>query len=515
MWTDSAPPLSTGSAEFAVSSFRIEKNRKEIKEKMSESTVSEEQKNGIPVPEEGTPEFAKMNKMARVAIPVVLIIFTLGVLQQQAFGMIYVNIGKQLNQTNLAPLITSLPGIVLGIVCVIYGSLGDFVSLKKMMILGTVVFVLGSILGCFGTFSIWIVIAARVVQSAGWQVSGSIFLVLVSKYVEKKKRVLWYGVFVAVFRFAAALGVFLAGYMTLLDWRWLFGVGIVAVFFIPVLAKNLPDQHAAGARIDGVGFTLIGLFAASVTMFFTDMNWGWGIACIVTLVAFVAYINKARNPFITPKMLTNPAFALTMTVIFVGYFFSYTLNAGVNAIGLNVYGIDSSKVSNLLVWSIILAGIMGFAAGPVIQKIGRKASVILALACMGGGLIAIAFLIPAGKIWALAVAPCIYYFGTSFFYQPIVDTATLTVEPEESGRVLGFNDLLQAITGSIGVSLFGQLMANGSMGSGSLAGTKAGLASTYANVFMIGGVIILAGMVLFICSMKMIYSHSRVAEDED
>ena len=47
-----------------------------------------------------------------------------------------------------------------------------------MMILGTIVFVLGSILGCFGDLSIWIVIAARTVQSAGWQVSGSIFLVL-------------------------------------------------------------------------------------------------------------------------------------------------------------------------------------------------------------------------------------------------------------------------------------------------------------------------------------------------
>ncbi|RBP97920.1 MFS transporter [Bifidobacterium aemilianum] len=481
---------------------------------MTDTAATVEASNGIPVPEEGTPEFAEMNKMTRVAIPIVLIIFTLGVLQQQAFGMIYVNIGKQLGQSGLAPLITSLPGIVLGIVCVIYGSLGDFVSLKKMMILGTIVFVLGSILGCFGTFNIWIVIAARVLQSAGWQVSGSIFLVLVSKYVEKKKRVIWYGVFVAVFRFSAALGVFLAGYMTLLDWRWLFGIGVIAVFFIPVLAKNLPDQHAKGAHIDGIGFTLIGLFAAAVTMFFTDMNWGWGIACIVTLVAFIVYINKAKAPFITPKMLTNPAFAMTMTVIFIGYFFSYTLNAGVNAIGLNVYGIDSSKVSNLLVWSIILAGIMGFAAGPIIQKIGRKASVILALACMGGGLIVIAFLIPAGKFWALAVAPCIYYFGTSFFYQPIVDTATLTVEAEESGRALGFNDLIQAITGSIGVALFGQLMAKGSMGGGSLAGTSTGLASTYANVFMIGGVIILVAMVIFICSMKMIYGHSRVAEEE-
>lgn len=116
---------------------------------MAETAVKEKA-NGIPVPEEGTEEFARMNKMAKIAIPIVLIIFTMGVLQQQAFGMIYVNIGDQLGQANLAPLITSIPGIVLGIVCVIYGSLGDFVSLKKMMILGTIVFVLGSILGCFG-----------------------------------------------------------------------------------------------------------------------------------------------------------------------------------------------------------------------------------------------------------------------------------------------------------------------------------------------------------------------------
>ena len=470
--------------------------------------------NGIPVPEEGTEEWKRLNKMAKVAVPVVLVIFTLGVLMQQAFGMIYMNIGEQLGEPKLAPLITSRPGIVLGIVCVIYGSLGDFLSLKKMLVAGTVVFVIGSILGLFGNLSIWIVIAARVVQSAGWQVSGSIFLVLVSKYIEKRDRVIWYGIFVAVFRFAAALGVFLAGYMSLIDWRILFGIGIIAAPFIPVLAKNLPDEHAVGATIDGIGFTLIGLFAASVTMYFTDMTTFWLVACFVTLIAFIAYINKAKDPFITPKMLANPAFAMTMIVIFVGYFFSYTLNSGINAIGMNIFGYDSAQVSNLLVWSIILAAVMGFVAGPIIRKIGRKASVILALACMGGGLILVAFCINLGPIWCLGVAPCLYYFGTSFFYQPIVDTATLTVTAEESGRALGFNDLIQAITGSVGVALFGQMMTRGAMGSGSIFGTSAGAASTYANVFTIGGAIVLGAMVIFICSMKMIYSHSRAAEDE-
>ena len=50
--------------------------------------------------------------------------------------------------------------------------------------------------------------------------------------------------------------------------------------------------------------------------------------------------------------------------------------------------------------------------------------------------------------------------------------------------------------------------------SGSLFGTESGPASTYANVFMVGGIIVLGAMVIFICSMKMIYSRSRVAEDE-
>lgn len=476
--------------------------------------MTEEKQNGIPVPEEGTPEWLEMNKMAKIAVPIVLAIFTLGVLMQQAFGMIYVNIGDELGQANLAPLITSIPGIALGIVCVVYGSLGDFLSLRKMIVLGTSVFVAGSVLGLFGQISIWIVILARLIQSVGWQVSGSIFLVLVSKYIAKKDRVIWYGIFVAVFRFAAALGVFLAGYMALVDWRILFGAGIVAAPLIPVLAKNLPDNHAAGAKIDVLGFTLIGLFAASVTMYFTDMTTFWLIACIVTLVAFVVYINKAKNPFITPKMLTNPAFAMTMITFFVGYFFSYTLNAGINNIGMNIFGLDSAQVSNLLVWSIILAGVMGFVAGPIIRKIGRKSSVILALACMGLGLIAVAFCIPQGEILALGIAPCLYYFGTSFFYQPIVDTATLTVSAEESGRALGFNDLIQAITGSVGVALFGQMMANGALGDGSIVGTAAGLASSYANVFLIGGVIILGAMAIFMLSMKMIYSHSRASEDE-
>ena len=190
------------------------------------ASTNETKVTGIPVPAEGTPEFEKMNRMARRAIPLVLIIFIFGILEQQAFGMIFVNIGQQLGTPELASLITSLPGIALGIVCVIYGSLGDFVSLKKMTLLGVIVFVIGSVIGFVcGGMSIWFVVIARMLQSIGGQVAGSVFLVLVSKYVSQRERVVYYGIFVAVFRFSAALGVVAAGYITKLDWPYLCGAG--------------------------------------------------------------------------------------------------------------------------------------------------------------------------------------------------------------------------------------------------------------------------------------------------
>lgn len=460
---------------------------------------------GIRVPDEGTKEFERLNKMAKKAIPLVLIIFIFGILQQQAFGMIFVNIGEELGVPHLASLITSLPGILLGIVCVIYGSLGDFISLKKMTLIGIVIFILGSVIGFVGSGNIWAVVIARMLQAAGGQVPGSVFLVLVSKYIAKENRVIYYGVFSAIFRLSAAIGVLAAGYIMKLDWRWLFLLPVLSVFFIPSLMKNLPDEHAKGAKIDVGGFVLTGAFAGAVTMFFTDMNLFWTCASIITLILFIVYINKAKDPYITPEFFKNPAFAITMVVIFVGYFFSYTLNAGVNAIGLNVFGIDSAEVSTLLVWSILLACVLGFVCGAIIKKIGRTASIIMALTFMGLGLIAIAFAIPYGKVAALALAPCLYYFGTAFFYSPIVDTAAQTVPAEESGRVLGFNDLVQAITGSVGVAVFGNMMSAGAMSKGSIVGVEPGQASTYANVFLLGGVIVLSAMVIFVVFRKVIY----------
>ncbi|WP_448852030.1 hypothetical protein [Corynebacterium sp. 335C] len=78
----------------------------------------------------------KMQRHAMKALPALIAIFVFGILCLQAFNLVFSTIGEDVGAPEKASLITAIPGVVLGIVCVIYGSLGDFVSLRKMTMVG-------------------------------------------------------------------------------------------------------------------------------------------------------------------------------------------------------------------------------------------------------------------------------------------------------------------------------------------------------------------------------------------
>lgn len=87
------------------------------------------------------------NKVAVHSLILLLITFVIGTLCLQGFNLVYEQVGIDVKSLDQAPLITGLPGIVLGIVCFIYGSLGDFVSLRKLVTIGLTSLFIGSLLG--------------------------------------------------------------------------------------------------------------------------------------------------------------------------------------------------------------------------------------------------------------------------------------------------------------------------------------------------------------------------------
>lgn len=81
-----------------------------------------------------TDDFEANRAKTKKALPALLIVFTLGTLMIQAFNLVFQNIGDSLGMSASASLISTLPGIVLGVVCMLYGTLCDFISPKRMTI---------------------------------------------------------------------------------------------------------------------------------------------------------------------------------------------------------------------------------------------------------------------------------------------------------------------------------------------------------------------------------------------
>ena len=447
----------------------------------------------------------EVQRRALRAMPALAIIFIFSILSLQAFNLVFEQIGAEVGAPEKASLITAIPGIVLGIVAVIYGSLGDFVSLRKMMMVGMALIVVGSLMGLFLSGNIWTIIVARAIQTAGLQVSGSVYLVVATKYVPGPKKVIYFGVFTALYQLSTAIGVLAGGFLLEVNWVYLFAIALASVVFIPTLLKNLPDSSREGAHVDVPGFLLAGVTIAGLVLFFNTMNWWFIVAFVVLAVLFVLYINKARRPFVTPAFFANGQYLMAVMLIFLFYFGNFAMTPLFNSTAGTLYGMPARDMAFVLLWGYLAATIMGVSSGAIVGKIGRGPGILLAGGLLAGGAFLAAFTLEMGIV-ALGISAVVFFAGLGMAYAPVVDTVMGTVDVSESGRAVGVNDLMMNVSPSIGIALIGPWMAQTAFSGLGMPGVSDGEAASYSTLFSFVGVVAVVGLLWFFAVRPKVYA---------
>ena len=453
------------------------------------------------------PDDFEINRVkTKKALPALLTVFTLGTLMIQAFNLVFQNIGDSLGMSSSASLISTLPGIVLGVVCMLYGTLCDFISPKRITLFGVSALVIGSLLGFFGAFNFWVVLVARIIQVAGAQVAGSVFLVMTVKYLNDKEKAVYIGIYNAVYYLAAAIGVFAGGMITSFDWKYLFLVPAISVFFIPLLIKNTPDISAKGEKIDVVGIVMFAVVAGLIAIYFSFPNIWFLVATIVVALIFALYVWKGTNPFLSKKFVTNGAYMSILLVLFVFYFFNFACVPIYNVIGEQLYSISLSTVSLCLTLVYIVATVVGCVSGPLINKIGRQRTLIGAAILMIVGFAGSAIFIKT-SFWLLTALACVFIAGVTVVYTPIYDAASDALPVEENGRGIGICDLMMNTSASIGMAVYSSLMANPNLAKGGLFDVGVGSAAQTSNMFWI-----MCGAAVLALIIIIVFRHSFEAK---
>lgn len=167
------------------------------------------------------------------------------------------------------------------------GRLGDRIGRRRFFMIGTVIFMIGSVIAGAAP-NATILILARVVSAIGGAMMLPTSTAIINVEFTGERRAIAFGMFGAVFGGMAALGPVLGGWLTQdLSWRWAFYVNIpVALISLVLMLKYIPASLKEKMDgLDPVGVFLSAFGLGSLILGLIDgQQYGWWKALEATSI---------------------------------------------------------------------------------------------------------------------------------------------------------------------------------------------------------------------------------------
>ncbi|MXV20156.1 MDR family MFS transporter [Deinococcus xianganensis] len=370
----------------------------------------------------------------------------------------------------------------------IYGKLSDLYGRKPILMIGIVIFLIGSALcglagepflgNLFGGGMMQLVVF-RGLQGVGAAALGSVAFAIIADLFEPVDRPRYQGLFGAVFGLSSVIGPLLGGFLTdQVSWRWVFYVnlpiGLIALAFI---ASKMP-RLASGlkARVDWLGAFLILVFAVPLLLALTwgaDGNYAWispqilglfGLSA-ASLIAFLFVESRHESPILPLTLFKNPTFAwgaLARFMIGAGFlgailFLSLYL--------VQVQGVSATAAGTATIPLTVGLIIGAIGSGQIASRMGRyKPLMLIGLITAGLGFFALSTLNADSSYNSVVFRMVLLGLGLGPALPLYTTALQLAVKPWEIGVATSAGQFFQQMGSTIGTAIFGAILTAGVSG---------------------------------------------------
>jgi EmrB/QacA subfamily drug resistance transporter len=313
----------------------------------------------------------------------IMLALFLGALDQTIVGPVLPKISTQLKGADFYTWVVSAYLVTSTAAIPVYGKLSDFFGRKPALIVGIVLFLIGSVLSGLSQ-TMWQLIFFRGLQGLGAGALFPISLAVIADLFTPAERGKYQGLFGAVFGVAFLVGPFLGGVLTdSLSWHYIFFVNVpIGLVSLYLIARLLPTHRKQGARfnldIPGV-ITFTGAIVPVLIGLTLAENGNWGDPAVigsfaiglVFLVAFLFAESRAEEPMIPLDLFRNRTFAVSAVATFLAIFGFSTLIIFLPLWFQIVQG-ASTTASGYLLFPFLF-GLIGssIAAGQIVSRTGH------------------------------------------------------------------------------------------------------------------------------------------------
>ena len=349
------------------------------------------------------------------------------------------------------------------------GRLADIFGRRRVLVIGTTVFAIGSALAAAAPDIELLIAGIALAGTGGAMMMPSSMSVLTNVFTDARRGTA-IGMWGAATELVSGIGVLVGGVLTgQLDWRWIFIVCIAFAVLIAVLAlRGSPESRdpSAPRSVDflGVALSVSGLTALTLALI-QGASWGWGSAAVVgllvgaalLLVSFAFAERRASYPIVDFSFFRHRNFAGSTIVIFV---LDFSFGAMLFFLPLylqEVLGYSPTEVGALL---LPLTGLMVVGSplgGRVAARVGPRPPIAVGLAMMAVAVFWISSLSLKTDFSELWVPTAMMGFGVGFALTPMNLAAMNAISRDHAGAAAGLLVTLSGLGATLGVAVTGAL----------------------------------------------------------
>jgi EmrB/QacA subfamily drug resistance transporter len=349
------------------------------------------------------------------------------------------------------------------------GEAGDRFGRRRVLQIGTTVFMLGSLL-CSLAPTIDVLIAARLIQAVGASMMNPVALAIISQvFVEPTERARAIGIWGAVFGAALALGPIVGGVLIeTVGWRGVFWINLpIGAAAVVACAVLVPDSETSTGR----GTDLLGQLLATGSLFglvfvlIESPGRGWthpwviitAAAAACAFVGFLRHESRHPDPFIDLRLFRSTPFAAA-AVIALSVFTVWGAFLFMMSIYLQGWRGYTAVHAGLLLLPVGIAVlVLSPISGHLVSRFGNRPPLLIAGLMTVVMSAMLAFLDPAAPRWLLILI-CVA-FGITFgmVTVPVNYAAVSSVPQDRAGSAAGITSTGKQIGISLGVALSGVL----------------------------------------------------------
>jgi len=368
--------------------------------------------------------------------------------------------------------------LVLAVLLITAGRLGDLFGQRKMFVLGIVVFTAASA-ACGLAPTAAALIAFRAVQGLGAAMLVPQTLAILTMVFPPERRGAAFGVWGAVAGVATVAGPTLGGLLvTAFDWRYIFYVNLpIGIIVIALTGALIPDLRTGRRhRLDLAGVVLASAALLAICYGLVEgQRYNWStitsfisiplvLAVGVVLLAAFLLVQRAKQagePLIPFSLFRSRNFSLmnwvsgTVTIGMMGIFLPFTIYLQ------SVLGFSALKAGLALAPASVISMFVAPVAGRLSDGIGGKFILMTGLSFFAIGMGWIALTAQVNSPWyhflpGLIVAG----FGMGCTFAPMTTIAMRDVQYQMAGAASGVLNTTRQVGAVIGTAAVGALLQN-------------------------------------------------------